>query len=494
MTLMVVPHEVGPTTTTVWIGAVGEGDVRSRTMQLDLNGAKEPVELKGDGWRVWQTFKAEDPSGYAIPDRLLHGAAALLSNGAVTERVYYRRVDLEGLTPRTFYEAKLIEDGLHPSGTEKHLRSCSFRTLPTELPRTGGMDTFNVLLGSCFYKRGDEAGNVGRTFAKLPSGHRPDVKFLCGDQVYLDNPWQETTLKWYRGNQKPGVFRKMLIDKYRDTWAQRPDEGSGFHRLLAHGANYFCSDDHEFWNNAPRFGIVGLINTISAGQRSWWFEEARKLFRVFQSRSSLHGFDVGRLSFKIADTRIDRDTSGIRFMLYENLEEVKDWISALKGPGVLVIGQPLLKADAKATLMDRVYSLFDKDLADFGQYAELKESILKCKHSLVVLTGDVHFGRVAHTPPGPDGVTKLVEVISSPLCHVSGATRSGYKPALGLVPYHEVRNYDPFGDAHRDHFATIQFSKGDDGILSMSVVYWPIHKDWSEPTQEPTEPLEFKLK
>src|SRR5918998_299070 len=252
----------------------------------------------------------------------------------------------------------------------------------------------------------------------------------------------------------------MLLDKYLATWAQRPDEYSGFHRLLSDGANYFCSDDHEFWNNAPSFGGVGFINTLSARQRGWWFEEARKLFRVFQSRSSLQGFDVGNLSFKIVDTRIDRDTPGIRFMLHENLEEVKDWISSLKGPGVLVIGQPILEADATETVKDRIYSHFDKDLADFGQYVELKESILACEHSLVVLTGDVHFGRVAYTPPGPAGVTRLVEVISSPMCHVTGATVSGYKPALGLEAQ-QMRNENPFGGEHRDHFATIRFSDED---------------------------------
>ncbi len=57
----------------------------------------------------------------------------------------------------------------------------------------------------------------GKTFAALPEGHRPHVKVLCGDQVYLDNPWYETTFKWYRGNKKPGVFRKTLLDKYLAT-------------------------------------------------------------------------------------------------------------------------------------------------------------------------------------------------------------------------------------------------------------------------------------
>lgn len=493
MTFIVVPQEVGTTSATVWVGASSlEGEVRNRPARLDLDVVPEPVGLTEDGWKVWQTFREEDPVGYAGFDHLVQ---KVIGQGErpIAERFYYQRVELENLTPRTSYNANLVVDGHSPTGTDRWLRSCSFRTLPDELPKAESGDTFNILLGSCFYEPKDPAGWVGKTFAALPKDHRPDVKFLCGDQVYLDNPWHETTFKWYLGNRKPGIFRKMLLDKYLANWSQRPGEDAGLHRLLADGANYFCSDDHEFWNNAPGFGGVGFVNTLSAGQRGWWFEEARKLFRVFQSRSSLHGFDVGRLSIKIADTRIDRDTSGIRFMLYENIEEVKDWINSLDGPGVLVLGQPLLTADAPETFKGRIVSRFDKDLADYGQYAELKEAIRACAHSLVVLTGDVHFGRVASTLPGPDQVTKFVEVISSPMCLVTGGTTSAYEPALGLEG-EEMLSSNPFGPEHQDHFATIRFSEEDHGTVNFAVSYWPIHKTDTSPVQEPATTFEFKLK
>jgi hypothetical protein len=488
MTFIVVPHEVGTTTATVWVGASCEGDVRERPLRLELEGVEKPVELTREGWRIWQTFNDEDPAGYASADRVLHERFG--REEPVVESIYYQRVEVGDLAPQTPYKARLIVNGLLPAGTRGYLRSCSFRTLPTELPKAG--ETFNIFLGSCFYGPRDGDGRVGKTFAALPKAHKPDAKFLCGDQVYLDNPWYETTFKWYRGNSKPGVFRKMLLDKYLANWTQRPDEDSGFHRLLADGATYFCSDDHEFWNNAPSFGGVGFVNTLTAGQRGWWFEEARKMFRVFQSRSSLQGLDVGRLSIKIADTRIDRDTSGIRFMLYENLEAVKDWISSLDGPGVLVIGQPLLRTDVPETLLGRILSRFDKDLADYGQYVELKEVIRDCEHSFVILTGDVHFGRVASTLPDANGVTKLVEVVSSPMCLVTGGKASGYKPALGLED-EEMLNTNPFGPEHRNHFATIRFSEEDHDIVNMAVSYWPIYQTGAELEQESAKTLEFKL-
>jgi len=47
MTFIVVPHEIGTTTATVWIGAVHEGDVPYRPVQLTLSGVGNPVDLAG---------------------------------------------------------------------------------------------------------------------------------------------------------------------------------------------------------------------------------------------------------------------------------------------------------------------------------------------------------------------------------------------------------------------------------------------------------------
>ena len=491
MAFVVIPHEIGATTVTLWIGAICEGDVPNRPIQLGLNDELRPV---GDNWRVWQTFAGTDPGGYAPADRLLH--EAIEQDEPIVERIYYQRVECEGMNPDRQYHAKLFVDHQEAVGIDGRLRSCSFRTLATELPEAGSDITFNILLGSCFYRPCDPGGMVGKTFSLLPESHRPHVKFLCRDQVYLDNPWYQTTLKWNWSYRQPGAFRKMLLDKYLATWTQSPGETSGFHRLLREGATYFCSDDHEFWNNAPSFGGVGLANTLSAARRSWWFEEARKLFRVFQSRSPCQGFEIGNLSVKIVDTRIDRDTSSIRFMLYENLEKVQDWLSGLNGPGLLVLGQPLLKVDAVQTRTDKILSGFDKDLADFGQYAELKKSILDCTHSVVVLTGDVHFARVAHSSPDLDGVTKFVEVVSSPLCLVPyffGRSKSnGYRAALplGSEPLNNIR---PFGEEHRDHFAILRFAAAGSSRVSMRVSYWPILSPTQNTPPEPVSDCEFTL-
>lgn len=497
MTFIVIPHEITTTTATLWIGALCEDNVPNSPLELDLNGESQPVEGK---WRMWQTFKETDRDGFPPADRRLHDAIPQAES--IKERIHYQRIELNDLNEDTQYHAKLVVNNEETDGIKERLSSCSFRTLPCKLPEAKSGSTFNILLGSCFYRRCDSHGMVGRTFAALPECHRPHLKFLCGDQVYLDNPWLGTTLNWNLSYRQPGIFRKMFLDKYLETWTQSPDETSGFNRLLKEGANYFCSDDHEFWNNAPRFGGVGLANTLLHSQRSWWFEEARKLFRVFQARASIQGFEVGKLAVKVVDTRIDRDTSSIRFMLYENLEEVKDWLSSLDGPGLLVLGQPVLEADAPEKWKNRILSHFDRNLADFGQYVELKQSIVDCPHSIVVLTGDVHFARVSYLPPEIDGITKFVEVVSSPMCLVPGpfgrSTRNGWQ-AASPIDARPVESEKPFGEQHCDHFATIQFSSIGDDKVKMNIFYWPILSSAILSSDQDAEPVpvgpyEFTLK
>jgi len=184
-------------------------------------------------------------------------------------------------------------------------------------------------------------------------------------------------------------------------------------------------------------------------------------------------------------------------MLYENLEEVKDWLTSLDGPGVLVLGQPLLKTDTTETLTDKIYSRFDKDLADFGQYAELRESILCCSHSVVVLTGDVHFARVARQLPDTNGITKFAEVISSPMSLVPGllgGTENNNCEAALPLDSHPIESMDPFrGQKPRNHFVTVQFSSLVDDKVRMKVCYWPILRFDQDPAPEPLGNYEFTL-
>jgi hypothetical protein len=76
---------------------------------------------------------------------------------------------------------------------------------------------------------------------------------------------------------------------------------------------------------------------------------------------------------------------------------------------------------------------------------------------------------------------------------VTSSTASGYKPALGLEG-EQMLNENPFGTEHQDHFATMRFSEDDHEIVNMTVNYWPISQTGTEPSQEPANTFEFKLK
>jgi hypothetical protein len=487
MSFILVPHGVTSTTATIWVGAIDE-NARTKSVKLEYVGDGEEgvVELNVSAWETWRAYQPTDRGSYLPWDWVL------ATGRPRVKALHYQRVELRSLKPRTSHSLVLRVDGQTTVGLEKHLREGQVTTLPEMLPTKE--EPFTLLLGSCFYGPEDSDGMVGTTYHYLPEKQRPDIKILCGDQVYLDNPWRETTLNWYQAFQVPGLFRAMLFKKYEDNWKQVRGEDAGFRHLLKDGANYFCSDDHEFWNNAPNFGGVGLINTLTVRQRGWWFMEAADLLKAFQSQSPLVRFEVYPLSFCIADTRVNRDPKGYQFMNEEDLEVVKDWIANLEGPGVLVIGQPLLteKTDKWSYVRNPSFqnikslamSYFDKELPDYEvQYRELKECILKSPHSIVLLTGDVHFGRVASLDIDPGRGTKLVEVISSPmqsLLDQKGDYMFGeYQDAPPLRQEQEVESLRPFPEkGQKNHFVTIQFSSGEGSKntkeINMRVKYWPI--------------------
>jgi hypothetical protein len=220
---------------------------------------------------------------------------------------------------------------------------------------------------------------------------------------------------------------------------------------------------------------------------------------------------VDPLSVCIADTRVNRDIKGERFMDDDDLEAVGRWVNNLKGPGVLVLGQPILAKEnsirslrdkgllggikyffdeglpngIKGLLGDAKAFLFDKDLPDYRQqYDKLIGYIKESPHSIVVLTGDVHFGRAAHGKLRPGSENKFVEVISSPMQVVSTPrwkwTKLGFqdKPEFGVFTEARSEIFPELESekvAHnRNHFVTIEFSLAEGTKVNMKVKAWPI--------------------
>ena len=427
MPFLIVPNEVYANDANIWVAAINE-PLDPATSVLEYGSDQKPLT---GGWRDFETADRKN-------------------------RIRYQRVPLHNLSPRKKYSLALRVGGnIKADG--------SITTIPYRLPFAGERP-FTVLLGSCYYGREDKSGAVGQTYLQLPTDARPDVKFLCGDQVYLDNPFQDF-LNPFNGRD---WLEARSFKTYADTWTQSTAAG-GFGQLLKHNANFFTSDDHEYWNNAPDIGLnVPFFATTQHG-RNEWLAIARNLYQIFQTTPALSvKFKVEPLSFCIAETRFNRGSGrgdAGDLLPPATLEDIGNWAATLGGPGVLVVGQPFFE-DAG--------SIKDYGLPDFKrQYAQLTKYLRAAQHSIVILTGDVHYGRIAVANLRPELGTKLYEVISSPMQLVPGGG-GNYKAAPQV--FGSVVSQPEFS-LKRNHFLTIEFTAPSAQRASMLIRFWPIIKN-----------------
>ena len=428
MTHMLVPIEASQTTAGVWVGIVG---VEPGHLTLQVGDASPRVVE--DDWIAFTTW-----------DRV---------------RVRAQRVVVDGLQPGRRYPLRLVE------GTAVRATATT-ATLPDALPAIGERP-FTCLLGSCFGRLSDGAGAVGAAVAKLPAQYRPDATLLCGDQVYLDAPFARFLTSIHSGED----LRAALLETYLSTWTQ-DGPGAGFAQVLRQGATYFSSDDHELWNNAPSRSPA-VLNSWFGGPRDEYRSVATALYDLFQTPSRTARLKIGRLSIIVVDARMDRTSDRKRLMPDSRMVELGTWVDDLEGPGVLVIGQPILSSRAGW----RGHFL-DWGLPDFRQYEDLVRAVQRSRHDIVVLTGDVHFGRLAgcRLPSGAE----LYEVIASPFALVDQRLEREWHAPPGRFPDSGIPGTtgcnvwvdDRYREA-RDHFATIGFTAVGTRV-HMDVQAWPI--------------------
>ncbi len=411
MSFIVVPKEAGTDWADVWIAT--DEDPPPARAELHHPGGVAGV---GATWQAWH--RADEDI-----------------------RLHHQRVRLTGLAPRTRGSVELRANG-QPAGWAR------LTTLPDRLPRVEAPLTF--LLGSCYCWARDGDSRVDRAYARLPAAHRPDFKILCGDQVYLDSPWSH----FLRHTHDEDEMRESFLERYWTTWAGVPGR-PGLSALMADGANFFSPDDHELWNNAPNRATLVRDSWREPGRKRWK-RVARELYGLFQTPGPAARFDVPPLSFFLADTRMDRDADEVRFMTETNLQQLVSWIEGLSSPGVLVLGQPLF-----AEAHDWRGHLAYWGLADYDQYAELAVALHGARHSVLVVTGDVHYRRAAFCRPSPRH--EIHEVISSPLTLVDPGAGGEWHPAPAVFPARAVPVAPGRGvttretpRAHSDHFLILQ--------------------------------------
>ena len=296
----------------------------------------------------------------------------------------------------------------------QRLRSGSFRTLPSRLPEKG-RDAFTIGLASCFYNHRDGGRAAASYKALYERGNgqvRPDVTVLSGDQVYLDIGFDSLSLI-------PHEIRERIADDYALHW-------QALGSILTRGGTWMLPDDHEYWNDYPF--TDSLIPTLFALRlphvRETWARAARDGVTNIQRSPRLESFTLGNdLSVCFADLRSYRSVQG--FLPDSDFSKLLEWARRRSCPGVLVLPQPLIVKHSKLERNLRSYP---------NQYSRLLKALGSSGHDVVLMSGDVHFGRIASVPIG-NTPARLVEIISSPLSNLTGLGGFATNTATGTPEY-----------------------------------------------------------
>jgi phosphodiesterase/alkaline phosphatase D-like protein len=434
MKLILVPHSAGTNDATLWLCVT---DTPNPPPDFDLTIEKLRRE----------TVRQADWQGVSLG-----------SLKAAETQTYVQAKKLTNLSPHTPYHAL--------AGPAR----ASFSTLPVDVP-SGNERPFTVLIASCFYTGNALAPLIGAAIEGLPQGLKPDIKILCGDQVYLDAP-EITFLPLGEA-----ALSRLFLSKYLRNWS---DDG-GYQVLLRTASSYFTADDHEFWNNHPN-RAMHIPNTWTEGGRRRLQERALKLYQTFQCADAreagvTRALQIGKLSFRIADTRVNRQEGEAQFMNPQDLKEITDWLQQSGGPKILVVGQPLFANPAgvlKRTFVDRV-------LPDYEQYKELVAAISKSRNSVVILTGDVHYSRVAAAVFQSGMETpEVTEIITSPTAVVAGAPGKPSVPpdrfpASAVTGMTAARTSSLLTGNADNNFVTLQFTQAS-GLINMRVQHFYIRR------------------
>jgi len=333
--------------------------------------------------------------------------------------------EFNGLDENTTYEITATIDG--------QTTTLWTRTLPREIPRD--LDRwFNVLLVSCFHAAEDRSGLAGRVVSQLGATSRPHLTLLAGDQVYLDLP----TLQDFPDDAT------WLAQKFEEDYAHNWAGPLAYTDVLKAAPSISVPDDHEYWNNFPHHCSI-INNTYSDDGQARWKLAARAVFEGFQLPYPLKTgdpfiIDVDPLSFFLADTRSDKDPNLAHTMSDDSRQKLNDWVTHVIDEqkfGVFLSGQSLFRGRAHRILgVQSDFTVGDYELPDYGDFPEIVQALKRLEDAgrpVLLLTGDVHWGRVANARDNRTGRIGFWEVISSPASLVSTVGADQAKAVVNVI-------------------------------------------------------------
>lgn len=308
-----------------------------------------------------------------------------------------------------------------------------WRSLPDRIDRPG-LDAVTLLFGSCFWRNNDREGAYEAAVLELTKLGQPAFKLLIGDQVYQDWPWD------LLGDDIP---MRRYADRYDQYWGD-----PGYRNVLTSSPNFFLADDHEFWNDFPERQIQ-LRRTWTAEGRRQYGEAADRLYWYYQRSANpgpelpvleserWYSFEIDPVSFFVADTRSLRTPvhqDDAHFIPDEEWSALEQWAGELRGPGVLVLGQPMFAG--KGGMKDHTLPDFERD---YGRLCRLIEDVARgvdsrtgdrrSPHDILMLSGDIHTGRYCSASvPGDVTSNEVHELVSSASSQIGTLWKPSHKP------------------------------------------------------------------
>ena len=455
-------HRVTSTTAEIWVGTLYPTmikPVRARVRLEQSNGKVRTRVIQKNEWK--RPFRNTTQRFWALV------SFRNLKPGAAYKVEFDRFVEATG---------DIIVPGW------QHLRSGYFDTLPRRIPKIG-KKPFTIGLGSCYYDHrdgGQAAGAYQALYERGSKGVRPDITFLTGDQVYLDIGFDSLS-------RDSDEIKQRVADDYAQHWRSLGG-------ILNRGGTWMLPDDHEYWNDYPFHDslIPQLLALRLSSVRSAWAKASKDAVKNIQRSPVVETFSIGNdLSFCLADLRSFRSKNG--FLPRIQFQRLVDWAEGLTCTGVFVIPQPLIVEENKS----------ERNLLSFKtQYTRLLEAMGSSGHDIVLMSGDVHFGRIASCDIGLNG-GRLIEIVSSPLSnltYLNGIATSTPKHTPKRFPHKDIRidgwqsnlvNYASEFDVGtrrgrlfsayprsrtREHFMTVSFQRPAGGGLRLTAQAWRVRE------------------
>lgn len=292
-------------------------------------------------------------------------------------------------------------------------------TLPERLPQPG----LCFAVASCFYAGFGMGAKLRAALSSMRLVTPTYAEIWAGDNVYLDiKDFPHANPKHAYGQTLQRYLEYFSPGEYALARSARP--------------TFTAYDDHEFWNNYPEYQV--WLERSNATNFAAYEGAAQECLTLFQSalnpapvrsNSRSYRFEIAPVSFFVADLRTQRtrnDSGDFRMMPKPDLDALVDWAMTLRGPGVLVVGQPLWTSAGGAT--DYNPPAFTRE------YQQIWRALRDAPYDVLVVSGDVHHSRILRIDVGSGRA--VYEFVSSPVCHIPEPLASfgfGHKQARSTV-------------------------------------------------------------